>query len=223
MFEKETTLNVQNTIRVLESFNKNISLGMEDESLKSSLNTFFEQLYIRCEKFINEQSYMKNPEQINVGMRGIISEINILSGQLDLHFNTSNLDKCLKLCRKLRYLSKSSKEKFDYNEKRRENKAYSLKSFKKVVSLHLGAIDKANAFLDSNGFSVRVPHEILSEYNKIISDENIKILDKTFYGQQVEKMRMDVQKALVQAASESIFGADVPTSDQILDKIVKLF
>lgn len=222
-FTKESVLNVQNAIRVLEVFNENVALIPPTSPMESSLlETFFEDLNSKCQSFIRDEKYVEDSEQINMGMKSIISEINILSGQLDSTKDIPSFDKCLESCKRLRYLSKSSKDKFNYNEKNRDNKSYSFESFEKILSLHQGAIARANSLLAQNDFN-SISDDVLSKYRDMISKKNKKILDRKFYDQQMKNMKLDVEKAMEQAASKSTFGKSVPTSDKILDKILGLF
>ncbi len=222
-FTKESVLNVQNAIRVLEVFNENVALIPPTSPMESSLlETFFEDLNSKCQSFIRDEKYVEDSEQINMGMKSIISEINILSGQLDSTKDIPSFDKCLESCKRLRYLSKSSKDKFNYNEKNRDNKSYSFESFEKILSLHQGAIARANSLLAQNDFN-SISDDVLSKYRDMISKKNKKILDRKFYDQQMKNMKLDVEKAMEQAASKSTFGKSAPTSDKILDKILGLF
>lgn len=225
VFTKNDTLDIKRAIKILETFNKIILSNVSTPSVDYSLlETFFKSMCKKCQDFIEKKEYTKNSEKVNIGIRNIISEIKILASQLDSDSSIPSLNECLDFCKKLRYLSKSDKQKFSYNEKARKNKAFSLESFKKIVSLNQDAINKANMILEKNNFKEKIPDTILSKYNKIISDRNDDdILEEKFYSQNTKNMKSDVKKAMEKAASKSIFGKSIPTSNKILDKIVKLF
>ncbi len=221
-FLKESVFDPEITISALQTLNKDIAPD-PDSYLKNTvfLKSFFDNLYDNLQKYIENEEYEKNSQNTKSQIKIIISEMNMISSQLDNKLDIPEFKYCLELCKNLRYLCKNSKEKFLENEKRRKDEAYSLEGFENFLYLHQSVLHYANAVLTQNQFDKYIINDdILDRYQNIINENDIKILDRKFFEKQIKKIKSDVEKSLKEVTQKSMFGSSSPSSSKVLSKII---